>query len=101
MTMVRIITAALLALFCLGIQPSLAGNPNPCPRPPAGSEVTSPPDLFSSNGVLNVSLNYYTTVDEKGLTLFCFATADGQESPTLHVNPGDIINIALTNDVPP
>jgi FtsP/CotA-like multicopper oxidase with cupredoxin domain len=101
MKMVRIITAALLAVFCLGIQPSLAGNAGPCPRPAAGSEVKPPPDLFSSNGKLDVALNYNTAMGVTGLTLFCFATSDGVESPTLHVNPGETINIILTNQLPP
>src|SRR5437764_6220580 len=101
MKMARIIITAVVALFCLGVQPSLAGTNGTCPRPPAGSEVAPPPDLYSSNGVLNVALNYYTALDEKGITLFCFATPDGLESPTFHVNPGDTINITLTNDLPP
>ncbi len=69
-------------------------------RPFAGSAVTQPPDLYSDKGVLNVALNYDTTVDGRGRTLFCFMTAAGQESPTLHVKPGDTIKITLTNKVP-
>ena len=68
-----------------------------CPRPAAGSEVTQPPDLYSQAGVLNVTLGYYTSVDALQRTLFCFVTDDGKESPTLHVKPGDTINITLTN----
>ena len=75
-----------------------AGN---CPRPAPGSEITPPPDVFSSNGALNVHLNYVTDVDSYGRTLLCFVTPDGLESPTLHVNPGDTINITLTNELPP
>src|SRR5437868_9635458 len=68
-----------------------------CPRPAAGIELPQPPDLYSQNGVLNVSMGYHTSVDDAGRTLFCFVTSDGLESPTLHVNPGDTINIQLTN----
>lgn len=71
-----------------------------CPRPNEGSEVKPPPDLFSQNGTLSVALNFYTSMDDAGRTLFCFVTADGLESPTLHVKPGDTINIALTNMLP-
>jgi len=71
-----------------------------CPRPAAGSEVARPPDLYSTNGLLEVTFNYYTSVDDAGRTLFCFVTQDGMESPTLHVNPGDEIRISLTNMVP-
>lgn len=91
--MIKIVGAALgLTLAACG--GALAAN---CPRGNPGDAISSPPDLFSSNGALNVSLNYNTEVDDRGITLFCFATADGQESPTLHVNPGDVINITLTN----
>ncbi len=39
-------------------------------------------------------------VDSLQRTLFCFVTDDGKESPTLHVKPGDTINITLTNMLP-
>ena len=77
-----------------------ANSTAPCPRPAPGSVVTPPPELFSRNGVLNVVFNYFTSMDAQGRTLFCFVTSDGLESPTLHVNPGDTINITLTNQVP-
>ena len=71
-----------------------------CPRPPVGSVVMPPPDLYSSGGVLNVTFDYHTSVDDVGRTLYCFVTPDGMESPTLHVNPGDTVNIHVTNDIP-
>jgi FtsP/CotA-like multicopper oxidase with cupredoxin domain len=71
-----------------------------CARPEPGSVVPPPPDLYSSKGVLNVALNYVTSLDANNLTLLCFMTPDGIESPTLHVNPGDTLNITLTNTVP-
>ena len=71
-----------------------------CPRPAAGSAVQPPPDLYSANGTLNVAFNYLTTVDASGRTLFCFTTPDGLESPTLHVKPGDTLNVTATNRVP-
>jgi FtsP/CotA-like multicopper oxidase with cupredoxin domain len=71
-----------------------------CPRPAAGSTVQPPPDLFSQNGTLNVTFDYFTTVDADGRTLFCFMTPNGGESPTLHVNPGDTLNVSVTNKVP-
>jgi len=70
-----------------------------CPRPAAGSAVERPADLTSKNGVLRVNFNYDTSVDDAGHTLFCFVTPDGQESPTLHVNPGDTLKVTLTNTV--
>jgi FtsP/CotA-like multicopper oxidase with cupredoxin domain len=74
---------------------------DPCPRPAAGTVVTPPPDLFSDDGVLNVTFNYFTAVDQANRTLFCFKTPDGLQSPTLHVKPGDTLNVTVTNRVPP
>jgi len=62
--------------------------------------VSPPPELFSHNGVLNVVFNYFTSVDAQGRTLFCFTTADGSQGPTLHVMPGDTLNVTVTNQVP-
>jgi hypothetical protein len=50
--------------------------------------------------VLNVTFNYFTTVDSAGRTLFCFSTPNGLQGPTLHVLPGDTLNISVTNQVP-
>src|ERR1700760_2653943 len=99
--MKSMICGALLALCCAFIAPSEAfANGGVCPRPAQGSEIQPPPDVFSAGGVLETSLNYYTSVDDDGRTLFCFVTPDGKLSPTLHVNPGDEIKIHLTTMVP-
>jgi FtsP/CotA-like multicopper oxidase with cupredoxin domain len=73
---------------------------NPCQRFAAGSVVHQPPALFSQNGVLNVQFSYQTTTDSVGRQLFCFMTPSGLENPTLHVNPGDTLNITVTNNTP-
>jgi FtsP/CotA-like multicopper oxidase with cupredoxin domain len=91
--------ALLLAALAL-IPETASAAGTPCPRPGIGSVVAPPPDLYSANGVLTVAFNYFTSVDEAGHTLFCFVTPDGQQSPTLHVNPGDTIKLTLTNMVP-
>ena len=72
--------------------------PNPCPRSKAGSVVTNPQALYSSNGVLNVQFSYQQTSDSAGRALFCFMTPSGFENPTLHINPGDTLNITITNN---
>jgi FtsP/CotA-like multicopper oxidase with cupredoxin domain len=98
--------AILLGIAVLAFAPTVfaadGGAPprDPCPRPAAGSIVSRPPDLFSRGGVLNVVFDYFTTLDDAGRTLFCFRTRDGLESPTLHVKPGDILNVTATNKVP-
>jgi FtsP/CotA-like multicopper oxidase with cupredoxin domain len=82
----------LLLPVCAFAQPM-----QPCPRFPAGSTLQAPPDLFSSNGVLNVDFTYLTRVDQNGNTLFCFVTDNGSQSPTLHVHPGDQLVINFKN----
>jgi FtsP/CotA-like multicopper oxidase with cupredoxin domain len=76
-------------------------GPLVCRRPPPGSVVSDPPAFFSHGGKLNIDLDYISSVDGKGRRLFCFVTPGGLESPTLHVRPGDWLNIHLTNKVDP
>jgi len=73
---------------------------NPCLRPAAGSVAHDPPALFSSNGVLNVRFSYQHVIDPDARELFCFMMPDGLQNPTLHVNPGDQLNITVTNNTP-
>jgi FtsP/CotA-like multicopper oxidase with cupredoxin domain len=73
---------------------------NACQRFAPGSVVQQPPALFSQNGVLNVQFSYQTTTDQVGRQLFCFMTPQGLENPTLHVNPGDTLNVTVTNNTP-
>src|SRR6202050_3432705 len=87
-----ILMAVILAPCC-----ALAGQSDPCPRPSQGSVITDPPDLYSQNGLLKVTLNYYTTVDQWGRTLFCYSTPQGDEAPTLHHTPGDTLDLTLAN----
>ena len=96
--------AIVLCVFFGGVLAGAASagqaTPNPCPRFQPGSNVTQPPDLFSRDGVLEVNLNYYTTVDPTisgldpqpnpvppplatGLQQFCFATPDGAEQRSM------------------
>ena len=74
--------------------------PNPCQRFTAGSVTTNPPALYSQNGVLNVQFSYQTATDSVGRQLYCYMTPDGLENPTLHVKPGDTLNITVTNNTP-
>jgi FtsP/CotA-like multicopper oxidase with cupredoxin domain len=72
----------------------------PCPRFAPGSTIVPPEDLFSRDGVLTVNFKYLTMQDSNNLTRFCFVAANGAQSPTLHVRPGDTIVVNVTNDVP-
>jgi FtsP/CotA-like multicopper oxidase with cupredoxin domain len=89
-------------IVLLGLAFPIAGfaQSNPCPRPAQGAVVSNPPDLYSRNGVLRTNLLYNTATDSSGRTLYCFTTADGKESPTLHVRPGDRLIINLKNNLP-
>ena len=79
----------------------VAPVPNPCtPRFAAGSVITQPPALYSHNGVLSVQFSYQQTTDSLGNLLHCFMTPDGLQEPTLHVKPGDTLNITVTNNTP-
>jgi FtsP/CotA-like multicopper oxidase with cupredoxin domain len=71
-----------------------------CSRPTAGGVVTEPTNLYSQNGLLSITLNYFTGKDSAGRTLYCFKTPAGQESPPLHVRPGDTLKITLFNRLP-
>jgi FtsP/CotA-like multicopper oxidase with cupredoxin domain len=86
-----------------GVSTSNAVAPvaNPCQRFTPGSVVQQPPALFSQNGVLNVSFSYQTVIQNPpGRQLFCFMTPNGLENPTLYVNPGDTLNVTVTNNTP-
>ncbi|HEY4115832.1 MAG TPA: multicopper oxidase domain-containing protein, partial [Rhizomicrobium sp.] len=91
-----------ILLFC-AILPGTASaqDGGRCPRFAAGADVASPPEIASHNGVLRADFRYYTALDSRNRTLFCFATPDGVESPTLRVNPGDTIVLKVTNYLPP
>jgi FtsP/CotA-like multicopper oxidase with cupredoxin domain len=88
-----------LLLLGAGLSPAIAATSSSsvCDRPAAGSVVAEPTDLYSTNGVLEVAFDYYTSVDSEGRTLFCFVTTNGVESPTLHLNPGDTLQLTVTN----
>jgi FtsP/CotA-like multicopper oxidase with cupredoxin domain len=98
--MPKFVAVLLLSLLTAVSAQAKARDGGACPRPAAGSVVERPADLYSENNVLNVTLNYYTSMDDAGRTLFCFVTPDGQESPTLHVNPGDTLQITVNNMIP-
>ena len=100
--------AFLFGLIVLTLMPvrALATTPvapvaNPCtPRFAAGSVVHEAPALYSENGVLAVRFSYQQTTDFAGRLLHCLMTPDGLQEPTLHVNPGDRLQITVTNNTP-
>ena len=92
-------TIAIALCVAFWSRPSVAQGPtrNVCPRPAAGSIVEEPEDLRSKNGVLEVDLTAYDTVDAKSQNRYCFSDAAGHESPNLRVSPGDLVILHLKN----
>lgn len=101
MSKAQILKKTLIGLAAVLTGGQLAANAQDvCERFPQGSMLTEPEDLYSKDGVLEVNLTYQTRQDDYGMTLYCFTNSDGAQSPTLHVNPGDVLIINLTNLVP-
>jgi FtsP/CotA-like multicopper oxidase with cupredoxin domain len=73
--------------------------PDTCPRPSVGSAVLEPQDLRSQNGVLKVDLTIHNLTDQSGSTRYCYISSDGSQSPTLRLNPGDLLILTLKNDL--
>jgi len=98
----RLAILASVAVCAVAGPKPVAPVSNPCtPRFAAGSVIHNPPALYSSNGVLNVRFSYQQTTDSVGRLLHCFMTDTGIQEPTLHVSPGDTLNITVTNNTPP
>lgn len=96
------VTILVMLPLCALAQNPVPPVPNPCtPRFTAGGVIQQPPALFSEEGALNVRFSYQQTTDAAGRLLHCFMTPDGLQNPTLHVNPGDTLNITVTNNTPP
>jgi FtsP/CotA-like multicopper oxidase with cupredoxin domain len=94
----------LLLCLCLGFAQSAAAlyakaAPETCPRPSLGSIVTEPVDLRSRNGVLKVELTIHNAKQSDGSIRYCYVDENGAESPTLRVNPGDLVVLTLRNDL--
>jgi FtsP/CotA-like multicopper oxidase with cupredoxin domain len=72
-----------------------------CPRPSASSTIPEPTDLRSENGVLTVNFAFRSDVDAHGRVRYCYIDKDGVESPTLRLNPGDLLILRLKNELRP
>jgi FtsP/CotA-like multicopper oxidase with cupredoxin domain len=79
---------------------ALAPDQEACPRPASGSLLTSPAELRSDHGSLTAALSFRTSLDPAGRVRYCYIDADGDQSPTLRVHPGDLITLKLKNDLP-
>lgn len=70
-----------------------------CPRPSPGSAITEPEDLRSTNGVLKVELTVRDEAEPDGSVRYCFIDVNGNESPTLRVNRGDLLILRMKNEL--
>jgi FtsP/CotA-like multicopper oxidase with cupredoxin domain len=92
--------ACLIPTFLTGIS-SAQTDPADliCPRSEPGTVLEQPADLYSSRGKLDVTLHFRRATDRLGLVRYCYVSDEGEESPTLHVRPGDRLLIHLKNDL--
>ena len=76
---------------------------SPCPlRPPAGSQINNPLDLYSQNGTLSLDLALKNGADSNGFMHYCYVYLyQGKqiEAPTLRLNPGDQLVLNLTDSI--
>src|ERR1700723_2316273 len=68
-----------------------------CQRPIPGSIVTEPAALRSHNGVLQVDLTYRNLQRADGQQEYCYYDRKGDMSPTLRLQPGDLLILRLKN----
>jgi FtsP/CotA-like multicopper oxidase with cupredoxin domain len=91
----------LLVLSLCAATPTFAQSTNPdaCSRPAVGSTVPEPADLHSQNGVLKVDLTLRNAPAANGQMRYCYVAADGAQSPTLRLLPGDLLILRLKNEL--
>ncbi len=92
----------LVIIFCGFSFLKLAAEDD-CPaRPQPGSVVSDPYSISSQNGVLTARFLMAHSVDKAGYTHYCYKYNQGgqvYEAPTLRVNPGDTLNLEITNHI--
>jgi FtsP/CotA-like multicopper oxidase with cupredoxin domain len=79
---------------------------NVCPGPPTSQTLLNPPDIFSKDGVLNLTLSQENVV-RGSTTVMCWVyrtLVDGKMTalatpPTLNVKQGERLDITLLNDL--
>ncbi len=72
-----------------------------CPRPGISASVSEPADIRSRDGVLSVDLSIRSEKLTSGEVRYCYVDSSGDQSPTLRLNPGDLLVLRLKNDIAP
>ncbi len=95
----RVRAALLMAALTVaaGVARAADPGPDPCPRPAPGAAVTEPHALRSDHGVLRVALTLRNIREPDGALRYCYLLADGTQSPTLRLAPGDTLILTLKN----
>ena len=98
--MIRRMTVILLGLASLSMlfstRAELFAQPA-CQRPVPGSIVTEPAALRSHDGVLQVDLTYRNLQRADRQQEYCYYDRKGDMSPTLRLQPGDLLILRLKN----
>jgi FtsP/CotA-like multicopper oxidase with cupredoxin domain len=93
-----ILIVILIGPACAAVRAQSTAN-DFCPRPAPGSSVPEPEDLRSVNGILKVDLTVRNYREASGTTRYCYIAADGSQSPTLRLFPGDLLILNLKNEL--
>jgi FtsP/CotA-like multicopper oxidase with cupredoxin domain len=93
------LTAFSIAIVILGVSSSFSFAQCPA-RPSSGTEVKDPYTIRSQSGTLQADLALGESVDQKGYTHYCYQYQTPHsvvEAPTLRVNPGDTLQLNLSD----
>jgi FtsP/CotA-like multicopper oxidase with cupredoxin domain len=90
---------ALVALALFSSAAFCQNFPGSCTRFLSGSVLSSPQDLRSQHGILEVNLSFRNSLDLSGQMRYCYISDGGIQSPTLRVHPGDLLILHLKNDL--
>jgi FtsP/CotA-like multicopper oxidase with cupredoxin domain len=94
-------TTDLIHSPAIRVNTSVSAANNPCSRPQPSSLLPEPTDLRSSDGVLALQLSLRNVREPDGSVRYCYTTPDGTQSPTLRVQPGDLVVLRLKNELKP
>ena len=97
-----LLAALSLGATSIGLSPGASAAleaADPCIRPAPGSAVPEARDLRSEHGVLKLDLQIRNQREPDGSVRYCYRLADGTESPTLRLRPGDLLILRLKNQL--
>ena len=99
----RVMMKAIWLFLSCAIAITVASAQDICPtRPLPGTLVANPVDLYSANGSLTVDMTLENQEGTDGFMHYCYSYIyQGQqiEAPSLRLNPGDQLNLNLTNRI--